>query len=100
VDKEGNEVTLEEKLAYEGDSVEELAEKRAEILSLRKKLDVLTDRERCIIELRYGLKTGEEVTQREVARFLGISRSYVSRIEKRAIEKLKREICGNKEPLI
>ncbi len=92
VDREGNEVTLEEKLAYEGDSVEELAEKRSEALRLRSKMNVLTERERYIIELRYGLVTGEEVTQREIAKMLGISRSYVSRIEKRALEKLKNEL--------
>lgn len=91
-DKEGNEVTLEEKLAYEGDSVEEIAEKRAESHRLREKLDVLTERERYIIELRYGLATGEEVTQREIAKLLNISRSYVSRIEKKALEKLRSEM--------
>lgn len=92
VDKEGNEVTLEERLADEGDSVEELAEKKAEVLKLRSKLCKLTERERYIIKLRYGLIGGEEVTQREIAGMLGISRSYVSRIEKRALEKLKYEM--------
>ncbi len=90
IDKEGNEVTLEEKLADEGDSVEETAEKRAEILHLRNNMQVLTNRERYIIELRYGLATGEEVTQREIGKMLNISRSYVSRIEKKALEKLKK----------
>ncbi len=51
--------------------------------------DILEDRERKIIELRYGL-TGEPLTQREVAKTLNISRSYVSRIEKKALEKLKK----------
>lgn len=92
VDKEGNEVTLEEKLAYDGDSVEEEAEKRAEAKRLHNKLAVLTQRERQIVELRYGLATGEEVTQREIAAMLGISRSYVSRIEKKALEKLRGEL--------
>lgn len=92
IDKEGNEVTLEERLADEGDSVEELAEKKAEVLKLRSKLCKLTERERYIIKLRYGLIGGEEVTQREIAAMLGISRSYVSRIEKRALEKLKYEM--------
>lgn len=92
IDKEGNEVTLEERLADEGDSVEELAEKKAEVLKLRSKLCKLTERERYIIKLRYGLIGGEEVTQREIAGMLGISRSYVSRIEKRALEKLKYEM--------
>lgn len=92
IDKEGNEVTLEERLADDGDSVEELAEKKAEVLKLRSKLCKLTERERYIIKLRYGLIGGEEVTQREIAAMLGISRSYVSRIEKRALEKLKYEM--------
>lgn len=92
IDKEGNEVTLEERLADEGDSVEELAEKKAEVLKLRSKLCKLTERERYIIKLRYGLIGGEEVTQHEIAAMLGISRSYVSRIEKRALEKLKYEM--------
>lgn len=92
IDKEGNEVTLEERLADDGDSVEELAEKKAEVLKLRSKLCKLTERERYIIKLRYGLIGGEEVTQREIAGMLGISRSYVSRIEKRALEKLKYEM--------
>ena len=51
--------------------------------------DTLSDREREIITLRYGLTSEYEVTQREIGRKLGISRSYVSRIEKRALEKLK-----------
>jgi RNA polymerase sporulation-specific sigma factor len=92
VDKEGNEVALEEKLAYEGESVEESVEKRDETLLLYKKLELLTPRERCIIRLRYGMATGEEVTQREIAKKLGISRSYVSRIEKKALEKLRSEL--------
>jgi RNA polymerase sporulation-specific sigma factor len=95
VDKEGNEVTLEDKLAYDGESVEELAEKRSEVLRLRRKMGILTDRERYIVELRYGITTGEEVTQREIARQLGISRSYVSRIEKKALEKLRGELHSN-----
>lgn len=94
VDKEGNEVTLEEKLAYDGDSVEETAEKRADILKLRQKMSVLTERERLILKMRYGIATGEEITQREIAAKLGISRSYVSRIEKRAIEKLRKEMSS------
>lgn len=93
VDKEGNEVTLEEKLAYEGNSVEEIAEKKAEIIHLREKMNVLSEREFRIIALRYGIATGEEVTQKEIAKMLGISRSYVSRIEKKALEKLRVEFC-------
>jgi RNA polymerase sporulation-specific sigma factor len=54
---------------------------------------VLKDREKVIIELRYGLVDGGCKTQREIASMLGISRSYVSRIETRAIEKLNKEMC-------
>jgi RNA polymerase sporulation-specific sigma factor len=50
---------------------------------------VLTKRERQIIEMRYGLNTNNEVTQREIANIIGISRSYVSRIEKKALKKLR-----------
>lgn len=92
VDKEGNEITLEERLSDDSDSVEDIAEKKSEIIRLRKKLDRLTERERYIIKCRYGLTDGEEMTQREVARILGISRSYVSRIEKRALKKLRYEM--------
>jgi RNA polymerase sporulation-specific sigma factor len=95
VDKEGNEVALEDKLAYDGDSVEESVEKRSEVVLLRRKLELLSPRERYIIQLRYGLATGKEVTQREIAKRLGISRSYVSRIEKRALEKLKSEMSDS-----
>ena len=92
VDKEGNEITLEDRLSDDGESIEEIAEKKAEIIRLRSKLDTLTERERYIITCRYGLMGGEEITQREVAGMLGISRSYVSRIEKRALEKLRYEM--------
>ena len=90
VDKEGNEVTLEEKLADEGRSVEEITdlklriEKRYIVMKER-----LTERELEIVRLRYGLDGGKEVTQREIAKSMGISRSYVSRIETKALSKLK-----------
>ena len=63
---------------------------------LKKYYSVLTDREKEIIESRYGLKNDKEVTQKEIAKQLGISRSYVSRIEKRALTKLLREFIKNK----
>jgi RNA polymerase sporulation-specific sigma factor len=59
---------------------------------IRGKMGVLTRREREVIEMRYGLFSGLKETQREIARKLGISRSYVSRIEKRALKKLIKEI--------
>ena len=55
------------------------------------RLDKLSDRERRIMELRFGLETGEEMTQKDVADLLGISQSYISRLEKRIIKRLRRE---------
>lgn len=90
VDREGNEVTLEEKIADESRSIEETADVKMQIIRLYKALkDCLTHREKTIIELRYGILDGEEITQREIARRLGISRSYVSRIETKALKKLR-----------
>ncbi len=90
VDREGNEVTLEEKIADEGRSIEETADIKMQTLKLYKMLkSCLTKRERDIIEMRYGIATGEEITQREIAKGMGISRSYVSRIETKALKKLR-----------
>jgi len=87
-DREGNEVTLMDVLGTDGTEVYDQVESRVERQQLREKLDTLTRRERLVLELRYGLQDGIERTQREIARFLGVSRSYVSRIEKRALHKL------------
>ena len=90
IDKEGNEVTLEEKIADDGRSIEETADIKMQIIRLYKILkSSLTPREKMIIEMRYGIAEGEEITQREIAKRLGISRSYVSRIETKALKKLK-----------
>lgn len=90
IDKEGNEVTLEEKLADEGRSVEDITTLKMVTEKLYKVMkERLTDREFEIITLRYGLNGGEEITQREIAKDMGISRSYVSRIETKALNKLK-----------
>lgn len=90
VDKEGNEVTLEEKLADEGRSVEEITDLKLRIEKLYRVMkERLTERELEIVRLRYGLDGGKEVTQREIAKSMGISRSYVSRIETKALSKLK-----------
>ena len=86
IDKEGNEVTLEEKLADPTPSVEETLSSNAEQKVLQSLIDkVLTSREKFIINLRYGLNNTQEKTQREIASSIGISRSYVSRIEKKAL---------------
>ena len=93
-DKDGNALTLVDVIADEGDIVENLdiklkTERLAEFLA-----DSLTARERKIVELRYGLRGREPLTQREVSKLLNISRSYVSRIEKKALEKLKKRFEG------
>lgn len=92
-DKEGNEVTLEEKLADEGKSVEEITALKIRIEKLYRVMkEQLTPRELEIVTLRYGLKGDKEKTQREIASAMGISRSYVSRIETKALSKLKGHI--------
>ena len=88
-DKEGNEILLEDILSLDDtEMLDEIdASFKSELLSRCVKR-YLTSKERQIIVLRYGLSNGRELTQREVGRLLGISRSYVSRIEKKALEKL------------
>ncbi|NLW17204.1 MAG: sigma-70 family RNA polymerase sigma factor, partial [Firmicutes bacterium] len=88
VDKDGNEITLLDTLATNGEDVVLQVERALEQRKLMELLDVLTKRERLVLQLRYGLIDGVRYTQREIAKELRISRSYVSRIEKKAIEKL------------
>ncbi len=91
-DKEGNEINLLDIIEHEQEDVTEQMELCDNIKKMAGLLDkVLTDREREIIFLRYGLATGKEVTQREIGELLHISRSYVSRIEKKALLKLQAE---------
>ncbi len=91
-DKEGNEISLLDILGSEENCVDDKVALKFQIKKLYKKIaDVLRGREKTIIELRYGLCNGSNKTQREIAKLLGISRSYVSRIEKKAINKLNRE---------
>ena len=88
-DKDGNVLTLLDTLACEEDLAETIETKISSDF-LRKEIDrILSPRERTIILLRYGLYGGRPLAQREVAQTLGISRSYVSRIEKRAVEALR-----------
>lgn len=92
-DKEGNQVTLQDKLADSSDSVDDQIHLKIQICLLNNIVQkTLKEREQKIIELRYGLLGGEEMTQREIAKMLGISRSYVSRIEKKALKKLYKEL--------
>lgn len=93
VDKEGNALTLIDVLGTDPDEVIDEVHLKIEIKKLYEKMSrVLQDREKEIIELRYGLLNTASKTQREIAKMLGISRSYVSRIEKKAIEKLAKEM--------
>ena len=94
-DKEGNEVKIEDKIADDKYSVDEQVSLKIQIKSMCDRMAyVLKGKEKTVIEMRYGLLDGEEVTQREVAEHLGISRSYVSRIEKKALTKLGKEMGG------
>lgn len=91
-DKEGNEISLLDILGSEDDCIDDKVALKFQIKKLYRKItEVLRGREKTIIELRYGLSNGSNKTQREIAKMLGISRSYVSRIEKKAIHKLNKE---------
>ncbi len=95
VDKEGNEICLMDVLSSEDDSITDIVENKIQVKRLYLKIyTALQDRERLIIEMRYGLIDGKCKTQREIAKLLGISRSYVSRIEKKALKKLLKELNG------
>lgn len=87
-DKEGNEITLIDILDTGNEVVSEQVETLLEEEKLRERLNQLSRREKKVIELRYGLSDGINKTQREISKMLGISRSYVSRIEKKALRKL------------
>ncbi len=94
-DKEGNEINLLDIIEHEQEDITEQMELCENIKKLISLIDqVLTEREREIIFLRYGLVTGKEVTQREIGEKLHISRSYVSRIEKKALGKLRQGMEG------
>ena len=91
-DKDDNEVTLQEVLENDERSIEEEVDLKFKIKRLYNKMkEVLKDREKSIIELRFGLKGTKPKTQHEIAEMMGISRSYVSRIETKAIGKLAKE---------
>lgn len=91
-DKDDNEVTLMDVLETEEKSVEEEIDLKMKVKKLYQKMkEVLKDREKAILELRFGLNGGKPKTQNEIASMMGISRSYVSRIETKAIGKLNKE---------
>ena len=91
-DGNGNELLLSDILGTDGDLVVRPMEADADRQMLRQALATLGDRERRIVTLRFGLGGGKEHTQKEVAAAMGISQSYISRLEKRIMERLKREI--------
>ena len=94
VDWDGNELLLSDILGTEEDIVYKGIEDEVEKTLLAKAIEKLSKRERTIVELRYGLNNedGEEMTQKEVADLLGISQSYISRLEKKIMQRLKREM--------
>ena len=89
-DREGNEIQLFDVIEMNEEDVYRRLERKEDVIRLYQQVEsVLSQRERMVLKLRYGLSNEEEYTQREIAAMLGISRSYVSRIEKSAIEKLR-----------
>ncbi|MBR1936797.1 MAG: RNA polymerase sporulation sigma factor SigK [Bacilli bacterium] len=96
-DKDGNEIEIMDLLKVENTSLIDEISLKDNIKSLYKYIDVLTPREKKIIIHRYGLYNENEETQKSISKKLGISRSYVSRIEKRALTKLLREFIKNEK---
>lgn len=94
VDWDGNELLLSDILGTDEDVIYRDMETEAEHKLLQRAISKLSERERTIVQLRFGINTrdGEEKTQKEVADLLGISQSYISRLEKRIIKQLRREI--------
>ena len=92
VDWDGNELLIGDIMGSEPDSVSKGIEDNEEKVMVKRLVDALPPREKQIIELRFGLRGGRELTQKEVADLLGISQSYISRLEKRIIEKQTADI--------
>ena len=94
-DKEGNQILLMDIIGTDEEDVIKEIDYKMQVKKLYENIkSSLDDREREIIRMRYGLDNGTEMTQREIAKILGISRSYVSRIEKKAVSKLRIGIDG------
>lgn len=92
IDWDGNELLLSDILGTDEDIVNGGIENEAEKSVLLSAVENLPERERCIMKMRFGIPNGKEMTQKEVADAIGISQSYISRLEKRIIKKLKREL--------
>ena len=93
VDTEGNELLLSDVVGTEPDIVYKELEKKSEVEQLYKSFSSLSKREFAIIKMRYGLMNTEEKTQKEIADMMGISQSYISRLEKKVLSKLKKELA-------
>ena len=93
-DWDGNELLLSDILGSEEDNICYELEQREERQMVRDAVCNLAPRERELIELRYGMRTGREMTQKEVADLLGISQSYISRLEKRILSSLRENLAG------
>ena len=91
-DWDGNELLLSDILGTDADEVSRPMEDDAEVSMLMEAVEALDEREQQIIRMRFGLPHGPEYTQKEVAEAMGISQSYISRLEKRIIERLRREL--------
>ena len=92
IDWDGNELLLSDILGTDEDTVNGGIENEAEKHILLEAVERLPEREKCIMKMRFGLVDGKEKTQKEVADMIGISQSYISRLEKRIIKKLRREL--------
>ena len=93
-DGDGNELLLSDILGTPGDTTSQRIEDEVDKTLLKASISRLNNREKTIMELRFGFKTGDERTQKEVADMLGISQSYISRLEKKIINKMKKEILS------
>ena len=98
-DKDGNEISLMEVIKDNSDDFETLIQTKDHITLINDYIKILNKREQEIIAKRYGLMNQKEMTQKEIAKQMHISRSYVSRIEKRALTKILREFMKNKQNL-
>lgn len=92
IDWDGNELLLSDVIGTEPDEVFQRLEGETEVQLLIKAVDSLDGREKLIMQMRFGLNGGREMTQKEVADVVGISQSYISRLEKRILKELKKEL--------
>lgn len=93
-DGDGNELLLSDILGTEADITSRRIEDEVDKVLLRESISKLNEREKHLMELRFGFKSGKEKTQKEVADMLGISQSYISRLEKKIIVKMKKDIIS------